>query len=446
MHRRDVLRGLAASGISALGLAAADPAMAADSQLEPGTWYDATVTDVTDGDTVDVTLDSDGTEYEIRVLGVDTPETKRNGKYESVPEWEGIEDDKHLTTWGENAKDYAQNVFPDGTAVQIAVDEAEDEVDPYGRLLAYIRYDPDGDGTYTLYNRDLIEQGYARVYGSSLTKHDDFWQAEHDAQAAGAGVWAQSDPANTSEVDDDPVSELFFPKVSSVRTDTGAIDPSRVPVFAESTAYQQLSGGVSYDQIPLVGVDESASVAMVGGLSIDEAYEDQQTGQHEVFLTNLVDYLSSTSGQLLIDGGHGQFNAEHALSNEDAVHYQRYLEGQDIAFEQVNTLDGVGDNALSTARAILITNPPQAFTTGEVDALSTFVSNGGAVVLLGSALASNSARSNLDALAADLGSDLRLNDDQVFDDQNNAGKGRGDSSLITTANVDSSFPLFGSYS
>ncbi|WP_435334889.1 thermonuclease family protein [Haloarchaeobius sp. TZWWS8] len=447
MHRRDLLRTVAAGGITALGIGAVDTVAAADSQLEPGTWYDATVTDVTDGDTIDVTLDSDGTDYEIRVLGVDTPETKRNGKYESIPEWEGIEDDKHLTSWGENAKDYAQSLFPDGTAVQIAVDAEEDEVDPYGRLLAYIRYDSTGDGTYdTLYNRDLIEQGYARVYGSSLTQHDDFWQAEHDAQSAGAGVWGQSDPANTSEVDDDPVSELFFPKVSSVRTDAGAIDPARVPVFAESSAYQQLDGGVSYSQIPLVGLDEGANVAMVGGLSIDESFEDQAVGQHEVFLTNLVDYLSSKSGQLLIDGGHGQFNADNALSNEDAVHYQRYLEGQGIAFEQVNTLDGQGDNALSTARGIVITNPPQAFTTSEVDALSSFVSNGGAVLLLGSALASSTARSNLDALAADLGSDLRLNGDQVFDDQHNAGSGRGDSSLVTTGNVDASFPLFDPYS
>src|SRR6056297_1830041 len=119
MNRRKFLGMMTAA---AGGLATTQTAIAADTQLEPGTWYDATVTDVTDGDTIDVTLDSDGTEYEIRVLGIDTPETRRNGRYESVPEWEGIEDDKYLSTWGENAKDYASNQLPDGTSVKIAVD------------------------------------------------------------------------------------------------------------------------------------------------------------------------------------------------------------------------------------------------------------------------------------------------------------------------------------
>jgi endonuclease YncB( thermonuclease family) len=446
MRRRQLLETAVATGLTTSLLSA--NASAADTQLEPGTWYDATVTDVTDGDTVDVTLDSDGTEYEIRVLGIDTPETKRNGKYEDVLEWEGIEDDKHLSTWGENAKDYAQQELPDGTSVQIAVDENEPEEDPFGRLLAYIRYDQTGDGSRdTLYNRDLIENGYARVYGSSLTKHDDFWNAEAAARSDRVGLWTTSDPANTTEVDDDPVGDVFFPNASSVRTSDGAIDPSRVPVAAESTATQDLqSGAVAYDAPPMVGVDEANNLALVGGLSINEAHEDVQEGQHEAFLTNLLDYLGSATGQVLIDGGHGQFNAEYALSNEDAVNYQRYLEGQGLPFEQVNTFDGAGGNALSTARAIVVTNPPEAYTTSEVDALSTFVSNGGAVVLVGSALASDGTRANLDALAADLGSDLRLNADQVFDDQNALGKGRGDSSLFTTSNVDTAFPLFSAYS
>ncbi|WP_435344835.1 Ig-like domain-containing protein [Haloarchaeobius sp. HRN-SO-5] len=441
MRRRDFLTTVVtAVGGIALG---SNAATAADTQLEPGTWYDATVTDVTDGDTIDVTLDSDGTEYEIRTLGHDSPETRRNGQYEEVREWEGIEDDKHLSTWGENAKDYAQTEFPDGTSVQIAVDENEDELDPFGRLLAYIRYDKSGDGSMdTLYNEDLVRQGYARVYSSSLTKHDQIWQAEHEAQADGVGVWSQHDPENTTEVDNDPVSTVFFPNASSVRTDSGAIDPSRVPVFAESTAYQSLdSGAVDYTDVPMVGVDEANNLALVGGLFINEEHEGDAVGEHQVFLSNLADYLSSKTGQVLVEGSHRQFNATHALSCEDAVVYQRFLEGVGLPFEGINSFDGSGDNALSTARSIIVTNPPQAFTTGEVDALSTFISNGGSVVLLGSALASATARSNLDALAADLGSDLRLNADQVFDDDNNTG----DSAFVTTGVFDTTFPLFDAY-
>jgi endonuclease YncB( thermonuclease family) len=442
MRRRHFLQSaVAAVGSIVLG---SDAASAADTQLEPGTWYDATVLDVTDGDTIDVKLDSDGTEYEIRTLGLDTPETKRNSRYEEVREWEGIEDDNYLADWGENAKDHAQAEFPDGKSVQIAVDENEDEEDTYGRLLAYIRYDKSGDGSMdTLYNRDVVEQGYARVYGSSLTKHDDIWQAERNARDAGRRVWQQSDPANTSEVDNDPVSEVWAPDASSVRTDSGAIDPSRVPVFAESTAYQSLgSNGIDYADIPLVGVDEANNAALVGGLPIDESLEDDAQGQHQVFLTNLVDYLSSKTGRVLISGGNREFNASNALSNEDTVVYQRFLEGVGIDFEQVNRLDSSYGNSLDSARAIVMTNPPQAYSSGELDALSTFVSNGGAVVMMASADATDTMRSNLDDIAAGIGSDLRVNDDKVFDDDSNAGS----SNLVVTSNFDTSYPLFDAYS
>ena len=432
---------MTALGGIALG---SEAAAAADTQLEPGTWYDATVLDVTDGDTIDVELDSDGTEYEIRVLGLDTPETKRNNRYEEVREWEGIEDDNYLADWGENAKDYAQAEFPAGKSVRIAVDDNEDEEDQFGRLLAYVRYDKNGDGSMdTLYNLDAVELGYARVYGSSLTRHDEIWQAERNAREAGRRVWSRSDPENSSEVDNDPVDEVFVPNASSVRTDTGAIDPSRVPAFAESTATQSLgSEGIDYDEIPLVGLDEAANTALVGGLSVNEDLEDDAQGQHQVFLTNLVDYLSSRSGRVLVAGGNREFNASRALSNEDAVVYQQFLEGVGIDFEQVNSFDGAYDNSLDSARGIIATNPPQAYSTGELDALSSFVADGGAVILMASAEATDTMRSNLDDIAAGLGSDLRINDDQVFDDSSNAG----DSSLLLTSNFDTSFPLFDAYS
>ena len=66
-------------------------------------------------------------------------------------------------------------------------------------------------------------------------------------------------------------------------------------------------------------------------------------------------------------------------------------------------------------RKFIATNPPRAYSTSDLDALSTFVSNGGAVVLTASAEATDRIRSNLNDVAAGLGSDLRINDDQVFD-------------------------------
>ena len=439
MRRRTFLRGLAASPLAALGIGRAS---GADSQLEPGTWYDATVLSVTDGDTMDVELDEDGTEYEVRHLGIDTPETSSNSRYEEVREWEGIDDETYLTDWGENAKTYAQDEFPEGTSVQVAVDEREEEIDPFGRLLAYVRYDETGDGSFdTLYNEDVLRKGYARVYSSSLTRHDEFWAAERAARDEGARVWQDSDLSSLSEVGNDPVSTVYFPNASSVRTTDGAIADSRVPVYAASTATQDLdSGGVSYDRIPMVGVDESAGVALVGGLFVNESNEGDDDGEHRVFLSNLVDDLSSRTGPVLVEGGHRQFNAQYGLSCEDTVVYQRFLEGVDVTLEGTNSVDG-SEVDLSNARGIVITTAPLSFSQSEIDALSTYLSNGGCVVLLGSALATDQQRSNLHDLAAGIGTDLRLNADQVFDGENNTG----DSAFITTSEFDTTFDLFDSY-
>lgn len=75
------------------------------------------------------------------------------------------------------------------------------------------------------------------------------------------------------------------------------------------------------------------------GLSIGsaESYEaaqefDVDTADygHFPFLTNLLDSLSSTTGDVLIDGGYGQFDSKAALSAENAAYYMRYLEGRGI--------------------------------------------------------------------------------------------------------------------
>ncbi|MFB6244060.1 MAG: thermonuclease family protein [Halobaculum sp.] len=418
--------------------------------LDYGKTYEVTVTDVTDGDTVDVEF-PDGSTENIRILGLDTPETSRNSRYERVQEWEGISDENYLTSVGGDAKNWAKSQLANET-VDLFFDPNEPVRDPFGRVLGYLRYDKTGDGSRdTLYNREVLRQGYARVYDSTLSKHDDFLQTELDARADGRNVWSASDPAASSEIRDRAVDDQFFPNASSVRTTTGAVADSRVPVYAESTATQRLDGGVSYSDVPLVAVDESVNTAMVGGLTISESYEKSEgfgvdTSDYEnfVFLTNLIDYLGDGTGEVLIDGGHGQFGHDYSLSAEDAAYYLRYLEGQGgIQFRGVND---VTDSSLSGARALIVTPPTCAYAQSELDAVSTFVSNGGSLVLLGSAKTEDvfdEPRRLLDDVAAGVGSDLRLNDDQVVDSSNNVN---GDEEIPATTRFDSSFPLFDPYS
>ena len=198
--------------------------------------------------------------------------------------------------------------------------------------------------------------------------------------------------------------------------------------------------------MPLVAVDGSNRVGVVGSPLVDESYEQAEgyavdTSGYEnfTFLTNLVDHLSARDGQVLIDGGHGQFSADYALSAEDAAYYQRFLEGVDLAFEQVNALS---QENLSRGRALLVTSPPESFTGAERENVAAFRDDGGAVVLVGASAATATARTNLNDLAGALGTDLRLNDDSVTDATNNVN---GDASVPTTTRFDASFPLFDAY-
>ncbi|WP_435155696.1 lamin tail domain-containing protein [Haladaptatus sp. DFWS20] len=412
--------------------------------LDKDKTYTVDVTSVTDGDTVDVQF-SDGSTESIRILGIDTPEKAANRSAERVQEWEGIESLDYLGTWGSNATSYAQGELS-GKTVDLSFDSEEPVRDVYGRVLGYLHYDADGSGTRdNFYNRNAVRDGYARVYGSGFSHHDSFWSAEDAARSNGTNIWRQSDPANSTEIRNRAVDNLFFPTTASVKSVSGAVADSRVPVYAESTATQ--NGGYSYgSDIPLAAVDESANVAMVGSPLIDETYESSEgfavdTSGYEnfVFLTNLIDYLSDTSGNVLIDGGHGQFDASYALSNDDAAYCQRFLEGIGISFEQSNSLDTFD---LSTWRAVVVTTPVSTFTQAEIDALSTFAADGGAVILVGAGTAPSSARANLNDLSSGLDSDLRLNGDQVTDSSNNVNS---DSVIPTTTAFDTSFPLFDAY-
>ncbi|MEZ3142694.1 lamin tail domain-containing protein [Halobaculum sp. MBLA0143] len=415
-------------------------------EIDPTKTHTVDVIDIADGDTVDVRFDT-GREEPIRVLGLDTPEKDSNDRFERLQEWEGIESEPYLDTWGKNATEFARGELS-GETVDISFDDEEPGIfDQFGRLLAYIDYDATGDGSRNdPYNLRTVQEGYARLYSSSFSRHDDFRAAEADARADGRGLWTQSDPADSSEIRNRDVDDLFFPTAESVRTTGGAVDRSRVPVVAESTASQS-GGQVSYgSDVPLAAVDETNRVGVVASPIVAESYEkaedfavDTSTFENFAFLANLLDSLSETSGKVLIDGGHGQFEADYGLSAEDTAYFQRYLEGVGIAYDQVNT---ISDTNLSRARALLVTPSEEGWTDGELSTLQSFRDGGGAVVLLGHSGATTAARDNLNYVAYDLGTDLRLNGGSVTDGSNNVN---GDETIPTTTVFDGDFPLFSAF-
>ena len=141
-------------------------------------WADqiCTVQKVIDGDTFICSG------YKVRLIGVDTPESKPNPRAEKQAR--SLGDLKTVLELGQKAKAFTQSLIPPGTRVRLEFDVQQK--DRYGRLLAYV-YLPDG----RMLNEVLLEEGYAALltvppnvkYAERLRK------AQKRAVEEGKGLW-----------------------------------------------------------------------------------------------------------------------------------------------------------------------------------------------------------------------------------------------------------------
>lgn len=152
--------------VAGCGLASATPQQ--DQPLRDGdTTTSATVVAVVDGDTVK--LDDGRT---IRVLGIDTPETRHPSK--------------PVECFGPEATAFATEVLLNAR-VRVAEDPTQDATDRYGRTLAYLLL-PDGQN----YSVAAVQVGVARSYvydDRPVTEYPAILAAELTAQARGTGLW-----------------------------------------------------------------------------------------------------------------------------------------------------------------------------------------------------------------------------------------------------------------
>ena len=228
-----------------------------------------------------------------------------------------------------------------------------------------------------------------------------------------AGSTTSTDAINYASAATGTLDHLEFDSSASLlNSNNGKLTTdSHVAVWAESTASNEDSDGngdaVDYGStdIPLVAVDGD----VVGfGATLVSNDANFRSGNEE-FVLNVWDAHLGGSGTVLYDEGHDQY-----LTTEN----------------------------LSRGQALIVTSPAEAFTSSELSALQDHVDDGGAVILIGASSAPDSAVTNLNDVASGLGSELRLNDDEVTDSTNNVN---ADSTLPTTTAFDSSYPIFSAY-
>lgn len=123
-------------------------------------------TRVVDGDTIVLSNNE-----RVRLIGVDTPETKRPKK--------------PVEYFGKEASAFTKKMV-EGKNVRLTYDQQQR--DDYGRLLAYV-YLMDG----TFLNAEIIKQGYGNAYTKFPFKYmEEFRQYEKEAREAKRGLWGDN--------------------------------------------------------------------------------------------------------------------------------------------------------------------------------------------------------------------------------------------------------------
>ncbi|WP_460467823.1 thermonuclease family protein [Calidifontibacter terrae] len=183
--------------------AAAQPSSwsVASSAASSGTLY--RVAGITDGDTIKVWIGS--TKETIRLLGVDTPESKK-------PQ-------TAVACYAQQATSKMQSLVQSKN-VRLVADTTQADRDKYGRLIRYVVL-PDGRDV----SQELIAGGFGReyTYDAAYAKQGTFRSAQSQAQSAKRGLWGSCSYA-----------AAFKPPSTSTAPTTSAPKPSP-PVIAAPT-------------------------------------------------------------------------------------------------------------------------------------------------------------------------------------------------------------------
>ena len=152
---------------------------------------------VIDGDTIKVA----GLRSTLRLLAIDTEETFKNepdrrlyetgfDNYLKVKKGKSLKPPKCATPLGEDAKHFAMKFFEGVRTVRLERDHPKEIRGRYGRYLAYVFVMR--EGKWVNYNLEAVRAGmtpYFTKYSYSRRFHEQFVQAQKEAQSKGIGIW-----------------------------------------------------------------------------------------------------------------------------------------------------------------------------------------------------------------------------------------------------------------
>jgi len=138
---------------------------------------------VLDGDTLKI--EHQGRIESLRLIGIDTPESRVNKKAKKDAA-RNQEDIKKIISLGREATRYLKRLVKPGDTIKIEFDRRIR--DKYGRLLGYV-YLPNGK----MLNEEIVKAGYANLmtYPPNVKYQDIFLRAYREARENNRGLWGK---------------------------------------------------------------------------------------------------------------------------------------------------------------------------------------------------------------------------------------------------------------
>ncbi len=126
-----------------------------------------------------------GKEESIRLIGIDTPESRVNKKAKRDAKRSG-QDIKTITAMGKRATEYVESLVKTGDLITIEFDAQQR--DRYDRLLGYV-YLSNGK----MLNEEIVKAGYANVMTipPNVKYKDKFLKAYKHARERKRGLWGE---------------------------------------------------------------------------------------------------------------------------------------------------------------------------------------------------------------------------------------------------------------
>ncbi len=141
------------------------------------------VLNVVDGDTLKI--EHHGRIENLRLIGIDTPESRVNKKAQKDAA-RNQEDLKKMILLGQEATRYVKLLVKPGDPIRVEFDRQIR--DKYGRLLGYV-YLADGK----MLNEEIVKAGYASLltYPPNVKYEHKFLKAYREARANHRGLWSK---------------------------------------------------------------------------------------------------------------------------------------------------------------------------------------------------------------------------------------------------------------